>query len=56
MGFNGRIYPVNPNVDEVLGLKAYPQVNVIDDNLEIVIMYKQPFGISKMWGLEISAE
>ncbi|MEM3609032.1 MAG: CoA-binding protein, partial [Candidatus Bathyarchaeia archaeon] len=23
--FKGRIYPVNPNADEVLGLKAYPR-------------------------------
>ena len=26
MGFRGRIYPVNPRADEILGLKCYPSV------------------------------
>jgi acetyl coenzyme A synthetase (ADP forming)-like protein len=38
LGFKGRIYPVNPNADEVLGLKAYPRVNAIDDNLDMAII------------------
>ncbi|MEM3725383.1 MAG: CoA-binding protein [Candidatus Bathyarchaeia archaeon] len=36
--FKGRIYPVNPNADEVLGLKAYPRVNAIDDNVDMAII------------------
>ncbi|MGQ9641321.1 MAG: acetate--CoA ligase family protein [Candidatus Bathycorpusculaceae bacterium] len=36
--FKGRIYPVNPNADEVLGLKAYPQVNLINDNVDLAII------------------
>ena len=25
-GFQGRIYPINPKADQILGLKAYPTV------------------------------
>jgi acetyltransferase len=28
-GFPGRLYPVNPNADEILGLKCYPSVSAI---------------------------
>jgi acyl-CoA synthetase (NDP forming) len=29
-GYPGRVYPVNPNYDEVAGLKCYPSVRAID--------------------------
>ncbi len=35
LGFKGKIYPVNPNADEVLGLRAYPKVDLIDENIEL---------------------
>ncbi len=36
LGFNGKIYPVNLKADEVLGLKAYPRVDLIPDEVELV--------------------
>ncbi|MDI6847095.1 MAG: CoA-binding protein [Candidatus Bathyarchaeia archaeon] len=36
--FKGKIYPVNPNAGEVLGLKAYPRVDLIDDDVELAVI------------------
>lgn len=36
--FKGRIYPVNPNAEEILGLKVYPQVTAINDRLDLAII------------------
>jgi acyl-CoA synthetase (NDP forming) len=35
--FPGRIYPVNPNADEILGLKAYPSLESIEDDVDLVV-------------------
>ncbi|NIO38575.1 CoA-binding protein [Candidatus Bathyarchaeota archaeon] len=35
LGFQGKIYPVNPNADKVLGLQAYPRVDTIDDDIDL---------------------
>jgi len=35
--FPGRIYPVNPNVGEFLGIKAYPKLTSIEDEIDIVV-------------------
>jgi len=36
--FKGNIYPVNPNAEEILGLKAYPNVNAIEEGLDLAII------------------
>ena len=36
LGFKGKVYPVNLKADEVSGLKAYPRVNLIPDEVEVV--------------------
>ncbi len=36
-GFRGKIYPVNPNYDEVLGIKAYPGLMDIPGSVDYVI-------------------
>ncbi|MEM3730933.1 MAG: CoA-binding protein, partial [Candidatus Bathyarchaeia archaeon] len=38
LGFKGKIYPVNPNADEVLGLRAYPRVDLIEDDVELAVI------------------
>ncbi len=37
-GFPGKIYPVNPNVDEIYGYKAYPDVASIPEPVDLVIV------------------
>ena len=37
-GYGGKVYPVNPKASEVLGLKCYPGVLEIPDEVELVVM------------------
>jgi acetyl-CoA synthetase (ADP-forming) alpha subunit (EC 6.2.1.13)/branched-chain acyl-CoA synthetase (ADP-forming) alpha subunit (EC 6.2.1.-) len=37
-GYPGRVYPVNPNADEILGLRAYPRVSSIPGQVDVVIV------------------
>jgi acetyltransferase len=37
-GYSGRIYPVNPEADEIAGLKAYPAVADIPDAVDLAIV------------------
>ena len=34
-GFKGRIYPVNPRADEILGLKCYPSVLDVPGRVDV---------------------
>jgi len=36
--FEGRVYPVNPKYDEVLGWRAYPSVSEIGEPVDLVIL------------------
>jgi len=38
LGFEGRIYPVNPNLDTILGLKAYPTVDAIPYEVDLSVI------------------
>ena len=35
--FPGRLYPVNPNVPEIDGMKAYPSLKSIEDEIDMVV-------------------
>jgi acetyltransferase len=35
LGFPGKIYPVNPSYDEVLGLKVYPNINELPEIVDL---------------------
>jgi acyl-CoA synthetase (NDP forming) len=37
-GFGGKIYPVNPSYQEVLGLKAYPSINEIPEKIDLALI------------------
>nr|HDO80821.1 CoA-binding protein [Candidatus Bathyarchaeota archaeon] len=37
-GFKGEIYPVNPNAREVLGIKAYPNVKSIPEDVDLAVV------------------
>lgn len=38
LGFKGRIYPVNPKADEIMGLKSYPTVSAIPEPVDLVVV------------------
>jgi acyl-CoA synthetase (NDP forming) len=37
-GYGGRIYPVNPNADEILGLRCYPSVTSLPEAVDLAII------------------
>jgi len=37
-GYRGRIYPVNPNAEEVLGLRCYPSVTSLPEVVDLAII------------------
>lgn len=37
-GFSGKIYPINPNRDSLLGLKAYSHISQVDGPVDLAIM------------------
>nr|MDO8099394.1 CoA-binding protein [Candidatus Njordarchaeota archaeon] len=38
LGFPGKVYPVNPNATEIMGLKAYRSISEIDDEVELAVI------------------
>ncbi len=38
LGFAGKIYPVNPNAEEILGLKAYPDLKSIEGDIDLAVV------------------
>ncbi|MBS3809042.1 MAG: CoA-binding protein, partial [Desulfobacterales bacterium] len=38
MGFSGPIYPVNPSAQNIDGLKCYPDVSAIEDEVDLAIV------------------
>ena len=36
--FPGKVYPVNPNADEILGLKAYPDLRSIEGDIDLAVI------------------
>jgi len=37
-GYKGRIYPINPKADEILGLKCYRSINEIPDQVDVAVI------------------
>lgn len=37
-GYQGKVYPVNPNAEEILGQKAYPSVSAVPDPVELAVV------------------
>ncbi|MHA1596845.1 MAG: acetate--CoA ligase alpha subunit [Candidatus Asgardarchaeia archaeon] len=37
-GYKGKIYPINPKAEEILGLKVYKRVTEIDDNVDLAVV------------------
>ena len=36
--YQGKIYPINPNATEILGIKAYPSVTAVPDSIDYAII------------------
>jgi acyl-CoA synthetase (NDP forming) len=36
--FPGKVYPVNPNAEEIMGLKAYPDVRSIEGDIDLAVI------------------
>jgi acetyltransferase len=37
-GYPGPVYPVNPQADEILGLRCYPEIGAVPDPVELAIL------------------
>jgi len=37
-GFSGAVYPVNPGADEIHGVRCYPSVTAIDDDVDLAVI------------------
>ncbi|MEM3512343.1 MAG: CoA-binding protein, partial [Candidatus Jordarchaeales archaeon] len=37
-GFRGKIYPVNPSEEKILGIKAYPNVMSVNDEVDLAVI------------------
>jgi len=38
LGFTGKIYPINPKAEEISGVKAYPDVKVIPEDIDLAVI------------------
>src|SRR5262245_65430042 len=50
--FGGTVYPVNPKRPSVLGIKAYPSVSAIPEQVDLAVIVTPPpriTGISRNW-------
>ena len=36
--YGGKIFPINPNASEILGLKTYPSVNAVKEKIELAVV------------------
>jgi predicted CoA-binding protein len=43
-----RIIPVNPNLEEVLGEKAYPSLEAIPDEVDVVDIFRKPEAVPEI--------
>jgi len=50
INYSGKIFPVNPNLNEVLGLKAYPDITRIPEPVDLVMIAIQPLRIPDVIG------
>jgi acyl-CoA synthetase (NDP forming) len=43
--YSGRLYPVNPNIRETLGIKVYPSIDVVPGDIDLVMIAVRPESI-----------
>jgi acyl-CoA synthetase (NDP forming) len=37
-GYKGKVFPVNPKADKILGYKCYPSVNSVNSDIDLAIV------------------
>lgn len=47
-GYPGKLYPVNPNTSEILGVKTYPTVKDIPVKIDLAVIYAQRFLVPQL--------
>ena len=40
--YPGRLYPVNPNIQKAMGIKAYPGIDAVPGDVDMVMIAVQP--------------
>jgi 3-hydroxypropionyl-CoA synthetase (ADP-forming) len=48
--YAGRVYPINPGRDEILGAKCYPSLAAVPDKLDVVVVAVALSGVPKLIG------
>ena len=48
--FGGRIYPINPNHPEVLGLRAYPRIGALPEKIDLAVIVTQAKSVPGLVG------
>ena len=38
-GYKGKIFPVNPNREEIFGLKCYPNLKSINEHIDFLLIF-----------------
>jgi acyl-CoA synthetase (NDP forming) len=42
IGFQGKLYPINPDEEKVMGLKSYPSLKAIEDPVDLLVVSLHP--------------
>lgn len=55
---NYKLYPINPNEEEILGLKVYKSLKDIKDPIDVVVAFRRPDALEELLdeALEIKAK
>lgn len=55
---NYNLYPINPNEEEILGLKVYKSLKEIKDPIDVVVAFRRPDALDELLdeALEIKAK
>src|SRR3972149_2499341 len=47
-GFQGKVYPINPTANEILGLPCYPRVTDVPNAVELAIVVVPPAAVPQV--------
>ena len=44
-GYKGKVFPINPKADEILGLKAYPSLREVNEPIDLAVVAVRPLDV-----------